>query len=466
MKLSERLQQSSDAATAAALQGVATSRGRREVRRTGAPVRTDPFADIKLRAHQALFDRLGAELYSSSNTEADLEKIVVQELNRLIEAERIPLTADERKALVAAVTNDVVGFGPIERFLVDQEITEVMVNGLEPIFVERAGRLYETDSRFLTEDQLFRVIDRIVGQVGRRVDESSPMVDARLADGSRVNAIIPPLALDGAALTIRKFSQGALSVQDLIRLGTLTPQLAEFIDACVRGKANILVSGGTGTGKTTMLNALSSMIPDDERIITIEDAAELQLDQRHLIRLEGRPPNIEGKGEIRIRDLVRNALRMRPDRIIVGEVRGGEALDMLQAMNTGHDGSLSTLHANSPRDALMRLETMVLMAGFDLPTRAVREQAASAIDLLVHVARLRDGSRRIMRVCEVVGMEGDVVTLSDVFSFDHHATGEGSVVGGGAVRPTGIRPKLCEHLAERNITIDPHVFEPAGGGRA
>jgi pilus assembly protein CpaF len=457
MKLSERLQQSADAAQAAVQDGGAPRPRRNEARRTPA-ARTDPFADIKQRAHQALFDRLGAELYNSSSTDSDLEKIVVQELNRLIEAERIPLTADERKAVVLAVKNDVVGFGPIEKFLADADVTEVMVNGLEPIYVERGGRIYETEARFLTEDQLYRVIDRIVGQVGRRVDEGSPMVDARLADGSRVNAIVPPLALDGAALTIRKFSQGALSVDDLIRLGTLTPQLAQFIDACVRGKANILVSGGTGTGKTTMLNALSSMIPDDERIITIEDAAELQLDQRHLIRLEGRPPNIEGKGEIRTRDLVRNALRMRPDRIIVGEVRGGEALDMLQAMNTGHDGSLSTLHANSARDALMRLETMVLMAGFDLPARAIREQAASAIDLIIQVARLRDGSRRIMRVCEVEGMEGDVITLSDVFTFDHHATGEGP--GHGAVRPTGIRPKLSERLAERNVALDPQIFEP------
>jgi pilus assembly protein CpaF len=335
-----------------------------------------------------------------------------------------------------------------------------MVNGQEQIFIERAGRLHETEARFLTADHLYRVIDRIVAQVGRRVDEASPMVDARLADGSRVNAIVPPLALDGAALTIRKFSSNVFGVEDLIGIGTLTPQLADFIEACVRGKANILVSGGTGTGKTTILNALSSMIPDDERIITIEDAAELQLDQRQLIRLEGRPPNIEGKGEIRIRDLVRNALRMRPDRIIIGEVRGGEALDMLQAMNTGHDGSLSTLHANSPRDALMRLETMVLMAGFDLPMRAVREQAASAIDLLVHVSRLRDGSRRVMRVSEVEGMEGDVITLSDVFSFDHQAGTESAGSGSGVIRPTGIRPKLSERLSERNISLDSELFEP------
>ncbi|HZP30491.1 MAG TPA: CpaF family protein [Acidimicrobiia bacterium] len=466
MKLSERLQQTADNAVTTAGVDTPARHGRAEARK--APTeRKDPFAEIKRRAHEALFERLGAELYSSSNTEKELEKYVVQDLNRIIEAERIPLTAEERKQVVKAVTNDVLGFGPIEEFLADSSVTEIMVNGREQIFIERAGRLHETEARFLTEDHLYRVIDRIVGQVGRRVDEASPMVDARLADGSRVNAVIPPLALDGAALTIRKFSQGVLSVADLIRIGTLTPQLAEFIDGCVRGKANILVSGGTGTGKTTMLNALSSMIPDDERIITIEDAAELQLDQRHLIRLEGRPPNIEGKGEIRIRDLVRNALRMRPDRIIVGEVRGGEALDMLQAMNTGHDGSLSTLHANSPRDALMRLETMVLMAGFDLPMRAVREQAASAIDLIIHVARLRDGTRRVMRVCEVEGMEGEVVTLSDVFAFDFSVVGDGPGAANGMIRPTGIRPKLAERLSERNVTFEPQLFEPtyAGSGR-
>jgi pilus assembly protein CpaF len=466
MKLSERLQQSAAAAEGGA-DGDAPRRVSRTTRRSDTrkvtPTRTDPFADIKRRAHQALFDRLGAELYNSSLTERELEKFVVQDLNAIIEAERIPLSPEERKTLVAAVTNDVVGFGPLEQFLNDTGITEIMVNGQEPIYVERNGRLHETDARFLTEDHLYRVIDRIVAQVGRRVDEASPMVDARLADGSRINAIIPPLALDGAALTIRKFSSNVFAVEDLIRIGTLTPQLAEFIDACVRGKANILVSGGTGTGKTTMLNALSSMIPDDERIITIEDAAELQLDQRHLIRLEGRPPNIEGKGEIRIRDLVRNALRMRPDRIIVGEVRGGEALDMLQAMNTGHDGSLSTLHANSPRDALIRLETMVLMAGFDLPVRAVREQAASAIDLLVHVARLRDGSRRVLKVCEVEGMEGDVVTLSEVFTYDHQAVNEANGAQG-MIRPTGIRPKLSERLAERNITLDAGLFDPNFSG--
>jgi pilus assembly protein CpaF len=470
MKLSERLQQSADAAAAAAAADAAA----RPKRGTGRPdprkplsSRTDPFADVKRRAHQALFERLGAELYSSSHTEKELEKYVVQELNHLIEEERIPLSVEERRALVAAVTNDVLGFGPIEEFLDDPEVTEIMVNGRDQIFIERAGKLHETEARFLTEQHLFRVIDRIVGQIGRRIDESSPMVDARLADGSRVNAVIPPLALDGAALTIRKFSQGALSVQDLIRIGTMTPQLAEFVEACVKGRANILVSGGTGTGKTTMLNALSSMIPDNERIITIEDAAELQLDQRHLIRLEGRPPNIEGKGEIRIRDLVRNALRMRPDRIIVGEVRGGEALDMLQAMNTGHDGSLSTLHANSARDALMRLETMVLMAGFDLPMRAIREQVASAVDLLVHVARLRDGSRRIMRVCEVDGMEGDVIVLTDVFAFDFHGASDVPGVTG-AIRPTGIRPKISERLAENNVTLDAKLFEPvlAGNGRS
>ena len=307
------------------------------------------------------------------------------------------------------------------------------------------------------------MIDRIVAPVGRRIDESSPMVDARLADGSRVNAIIPPLAIDGPRS--RSGSSPRTSSASTTSSGSARsrPQLAEFLDACVRGRLNILVSGGTGTGKTTLLNVLSSIIPDDERIVTIEDAAELQLDQHHVVRLETRPPNIEGKGEIRIRDLVRNALRMRPDRIIVGEVRGGEALDMLQAMNTGHDGSLSTLHANSPRDALSRLETMVLMAGIDLPMRAIREQIASALDLIVHLTRLRDGTRRVTQISEVDGIEGDVVTLSDLFAFDHHAPNE-ATGGTGIIRPTGIRPKLSERLAERNITLDAGLFDPIYSG--
>jgi pilus assembly protein CpaF len=424
-------------------------------------VPADPLAALKRRAQEGLFGRLGMRLFDSSLTEAELRALVVQELAGILQAERIPLTPDERQRLVHAVTDDVLGYGPIEKYLADPTVTEVMVNAGEHIYIERDGKIYGTDSRFISEEHLRRVIDRIVSEVGRRVDESSPMVDARLLDGSRVNAIIQPLAIDGPALTIRKFNQRGFDVADLVGFGTLTDELSEFLSACVRGRMNILVSGGTGSGKTTLLNAVSSMIPDNERIVTIEDAAELRLRQAHVVRLESRPPNIEGRGQITTRDLVRNALRMRPDRIIVGEVRSGEALDMLQAMNTGHDGSLSTLHANSPRDALSRLETMVLMAGIDLPVRAIREQVASAVDLLVHLSRLRDGTRRVTQVCEVEGMEGEVITLSDLYTFDY---GAGLDVDGrfqGTVQPTGIRPSFTQHLRDIGIDLPASMFDSA-----
>jgi pilus assembly protein CpaF len=336
-------------------------------------VAPDPLAHLKQRAQQALFARLGSRLYDSSLSEDQLQAFVRQELSQVIEEERAPLTPGERQRLTAEVRDDVLGYGPIQQFLDDDHVTEVMVNGEGAIYVERTGKLQKTAARFLSEEHLRRVIERIVSQVGRRIDESSPMVDARLQDGSRVNAIIPPLAVDGPSLTIRKFAKDPYKVSDLISFGTMTAEMAELLNGCVRGRLNILVSGGTGTGKTTMLNVLSSYIPSTERIVTVEDAVELQLHQDHVVRLESRPPNLEGKGEITIRDLVRNSLRMRPDRIIIGETRGGEALDMLQAMNTGHDGSLSTVHANSPRDAIARLETLVLMAGMDLPVRAIRE---------------------------------------------------------------------------------------------
>jgi pilus assembly protein CpaF len=419
----------------------------------------DPLTILKDRAQNALFARLGTRLFDASLSETQLHAYVMQELDQVIAGENIPLTRAERQRIVSAVSDDILGYGPIEQYLADPTVTEVMVNALQPIYIERKGKLARTDSHFTSHEHLRRVIERIVSEVGRRIDESSPMVDARLVDGSRVNAIIPPLALDGAALTIRKFSKQAFDVDDLIQLGTLTPELAQFLARCVEGRLNILVSGGTGTGKTTLLNVLSSMISDDERIVTIEDAAELQLKQSHLVRLETRPPNIEGRGEVTPRDLVRNALRMRPDRIIVGEVRGGEALDMLQAMNTGHDGSLSTLHANAPRDALSRLETMVLMAGIELPVRAIREQAASAIDMLVHLTRLRDGTRRVTLVCEVDGMEGDVVTLSDLFRFDFRAGIDESGRFAGCVEPTGLRPRFAERLQDYGIDLPAALFD-------
>jgi pilus assembly protein CpaF len=418
-----------------------------------APATPTPLAALKVRTQATLFSRLGARLYDSSLDDAQLTTLVRGELTRVLEDEAVPLTPSERETLVAELTDDVLGYGPMERYLDDPTVTEVMVNSVDPIFIERGGRLFRTEHAFLTEEHLRRVIDRIVGRVGRRVDESSPMVDARLPDGSRVNAIIPPLAIDGPALTIRKFAKRAFTLDDLVAFGTLSAETTEFLDACVRGKLNVLISGGTGTGKTTLLNVLSALIPSDERIVTIEDAAELRLGQIHVVRLEARPPNLEGRGEVTIRDLVRNALRMRPDRIVVGEVRSGEALDMLQAMNTGHEGSLSTLHANSPRDALARLETMVLMAGMDLPVRAVREQSASALDLIVHLSRLRDGTRRVTHITEVVGMEGDVITLSDLYLFDFAAGIDDDGRFNGALVPTGLRPAFTEKLRDVGIEL-------------
>jgi pilus assembly protein CpaF len=421
----------------------------------------DPLAAIKLRAQESLFARLGGRLFRPDMTEEQLHRLVVEELGSVLQADRAPLSPAERQRLLDDISEDVLGYGPLEAFLSDPEVSEIMVTGTRPIYVERAGRLYATGSRFVFEDHLRRVIERIVGQVGRRIDESSPMVDARLPDGSRVNAVLPPLALDGPTLTIRKFSKIPLTVTDLIRLKTLTPRLAELASLCVMGRLNILVTGGTGTGKTTLLNVLSMSIPENERIVTIEDSAELQLVQDHLVRLEGRPPNIESRGEVTIRDLVRNSLRMRPDRIIVGEVRGGEALDMLQAMNTGHEGSMSTLHANTPRDAVSRLETMVLMAGIELPSRAIREQIASAINLIVHLSRLRDGTRRVTHLTEVTGMESGVITLQDIFTLDHTSDiGEDGLIHASLV-PTGIRPAFAERLKGEGLPIPARLLGPA-----
>lgn len=413
------------------------------------------LASFKAGVHQALINRLGSKLFDASVSPDQMNAFIAQEISDLMSTSGIPLTVEERRDLTQEILNDVVGLGPIERFLADPTVSEVMVNSLNNIYVERRGVIEETSSAFLSDEHLRRVIERIVGQVGRRIDESSPMVDARLLDGSRVNAIIPPLAVDGPALTIRKFAVEPFQVDDLIGFGTISEQLADVMKAVVAAGLNLLVTGGTGTGKTTMLNVLSGFIPGAERIVTIEDAVELQMRNQHVIRLESRPPNIEGRGEVTARDLVRNALRMRPDRIIVGEVRGPEALDMLQAMNTGHEGSISTVHCNSPRDALSRLETMVLMAGVDLPSRAIREQISSAIDLIIHIHRFRDGSRRVTQVTEVGSMEGEIITTTDVYKFVHDPSQPDAL---GSLQPTGIRPKFEDRLIEAGLALPAELF--------
>jgi pilus assembly protein CpaF len=413
----------------------------------------DRLAAIKRRVHDALVDSLGPTLYDPNMSEADLATRVRAALQAAVQAEEAPLSGEERSRITVEVANEILGHGPLESFLRDPNISEIMVNGPDSIYVESEGRLLKAPARFVDEAHLRHTIDKIVARVGRRVDEASPMVDARLPDGSRVNAIIPPIALDGSSLTIRKFAAEPLTDKDLINFGTMSQQAADFLSACVRGRLNILISGGTGSGKTTTLNVLSAYIGSDERIVTIEDAAELQLEQDHVVRMEARPSNVEGRGQISVRDLVRNALRMRPDRIIVGEVRDGAALDMLQAMNTGHDGSITTLHANSPRDALSRLETIVLMAGFDLPQRAIREQAAAAIDLIVQQARLKDGSRRITHITEVSSMEGEVITLQDLFLFDYAAGVDGGGRFRGNLKSTGLRPQFATALQDRGIDL-------------
>jgi pilus assembly protein CpaF len=422
------------------------------------PPASSGLEGFKASVQQALYARLGAELFDSSLTPAQLTTQVSQEITALMNSTTVPLTVTERQELATAIVNDVVGLGPIDQFLADPDVSEIMVNSLDYIYVERRGVIERTTTQFMSVEHLRRVVERIVGDVGRRIDESSPMVDARLPDGSRVNAIVPPLAVDGPALTIRKFAADPFQVDDLIGFGTLTAEVAELLDAVVRAGLNILVSGGTGTGKTTLLNVVSSFIPASERIVTIEDAVELQLRQPHVIRLESRPPNIEGRGEVTVRDLVRNSLRMRPDRIIVGEVRGAEALDMLQAMNTGHDGSISTIHCNSPRDAFSRLETMVLMSGFDLPSRAIRDQIAAAIDLVVHLDRQSDGTRQVTQITEVTGMEGDVITASDIYSVGHRVPGEYIAGEVRPIRPTGIRPSFTQRLQDQGIDLPAELF--------
>jgi pilus assembly protein CpaF len=424
------------------------------VRRAPVAQARDTFLELKERIQDKLIAELDPQMDITKTDE--VRRTIEDMYDQILAQENIILTRQERQRLFEQIVAEILGFGPLEPLLGDESITEIMVNGSQKVFIERQGKIEKTNMTFESDDHLMRIIDRIVSPLGRRIDESSPYVDARLPDGSRVNAIIPPLALNGPTLTIRKFSKVPLSIDDLIRFGSVTPEAMEFLQACVIARLNVIVSGGTGSGKTTFLNILSGYIPGDERIITVENAAELQLRQEHVVTLESRPPNIEGKGEVTIRDLVVNCLRMRPDRIVVGECRSGEALDMLQAMNTGHDGSLTTAHSNSPRDTLARLETMCLMAGMDLPVRAIREQIASAVDLIVHQDRMRDGTRKVVNITEVQGMEGDVIVMSDIFAFEQQGMEAGRVIG--RLKPTGIRPKFVERIESANIHLPAGIF--------
>ena len=421
-----------------------------------APPTKEPFADLKNSIHMLVISELGPQLTGQVLDPVGMRDRVIADIRRHLSGET-GISREDRERLTSEIADDILGYGPLEPFLRDDSVTEVMVNAFDRIYIERSGRIERTQSTFADNAHLLRIIDKIVSQVGRRVDESSPMVDARLPDGSRVNAIIPPLSLSGPLMTIRKFSRRRLSLEDMINIGSLSEESVDFLSRCVEAQLNMLISGGTGSGKTTLLNALSSAIPNNERIVTIEDAAELQLAQRHVLRLEARPPNIEGEGHIPIRDLVRNSLRMRPDRIVVGEVRGAEALDMLQAMNTGHDGSLSTVHSNSPRDALHRIETMVMMAGYDLPLRAIRQHVSSALDLLVHIDRLEDGSRRVVAVTEVLRMESDVIQLQDIFEFEIESVAPDRTITG-RLRSTGLRPVFLEKFRKRGIELPQSVF--------
>jgi pilus assembly protein CpaF len=426
-----------------------------------------PLQDPKLQKLKAyLINAVSHEFTQVSATAEERTGLVKDALSKAYEQTGLKLPESIRKELFHDVLDELIGFGPIQGLLEDPEITEVMVNRPGQVYIERSGKLLETHVKFENDDHVLRVIERIVSPLGRRVDAESPMVDARLPDGSRVNAVIPPVAIDGPTLTIRKFSKTKLVIKQLIEFNTLTPMMSDFLRACVMGRLNIIISGGTGSGKTTLLNVLSSFIPETERVVTIEDSAELRLDQAHVVRMESRPPDIDGRGQVTIRDMVRNSLRMRPDRIVVGECRGGEALDMLQAMNTGHDGSLTTLHANSPRDALSRLETMVLMAGMELPLKVIRQQVASAVDLIVHQSRMKNGPRKITAIAEVSGMEGDTIVMTDIFRYEQTGvTEDGSPIG--HFRPTGIRPMFSPRLEAVGYKLSAELFStvsvrPAG----
>ncbi len=448
MGLAERLNQAGIPRSTAAAANSAAAVG----------VMRDDLTAFKHEVHESLMQSLGQQAYDGQMEQRVLEEHVFNAIQTVLNKAKKPLSTGDRARISQEIIDDILGNGPLEPLLRDPEITEIMVNRADSIFIEREGKLHPTDLKFSDEAHLRRTIDRIVSRVGRRIDEASPMVDARLPDGSRVNAVLPPICLDGCSLTIRKFSKDPFTVKDLVTTGTLSRGAAEVLDACVRGRLNMLISGGTGSGKTTTLNVLSSFIPDNERIVTIEDAAELQLSQPHVLRMESRPANVEGQGQVTIRDLVRNSLRMRPDRIIVGEVRDAAALDMLQAMNTGHDGSLSTVHANTPRDALSRIETMVLMAGMDLPVRVIREQVTSAINVVVQQARLRDGSRHIVQISEITGLEGDTVLMQDLFSFDYGSGDYGATAG--RLVPTGITPNFLDKLDESGVTLGSENFRP------
>lgn len=437
--------------------------GSLEARRVSPPrkdAQDETYADLKVRVQ----NRLLAELDPSIDV-SEVEKVrgMIRDLfEQILTEESIVLSRQEKHRLFEQIAAEILGFGPLQPLLEDNDITEVMVNGAKSCYFEKAGKIHRAPITFESDEHVMRIIDRIVAPLGRRIDESSPYVDARLPDGSRVNAVIPPISLVGPCLTIRKFSKDPFTVEQLIDFGSLTPSSVLFMEAAVKSRFNIIISGGTGSGKTTLLNVLSGFIPNDERIITVENAAELQMRQDHVVTLESRPPNIEGRGEVTIRQLVINTLRMRPDRIIVGEIRGEESLDMLQAMNTGHDGSLTTAHSNSPRDTLARVETMALMAGMDLPVRAIREQIASAIDLIIHQSRMQDGTRKVTNVSEVIGMEGDVITMQDVFRFEQTAIEDGKVLG--ELVPTGLRPKFMDKIEAHGIHLPPSIFSKRAGG--
>jgi len=426
--------------------------------RTGAPTATpgqnSTYQDLKVRVQNKLL--AGLDPTMDVTRTAEVRRTIQELFEQILNEENIILSRPERARLFEQIAAEILGFGPIEPLLQDETITEIMVNGAKNIYIERRGKIHRVPVAFESNEHVMRIIDRIVAPLGRRIDESSPYVDARLPDGSRVNAVIPPISLVGPVITIRKFSKNPITIEQLIQFGSVSPESIEFLKACVESRLNVVISGGTGSGKTTLLNILSSFIPTDERIVTIENAAELQLRQEHVVTLESRPPNIEGRGEVTIRDLVVNALRMRPARIIVGEIRDDAALDMLQAMNTGHDGSMTTAHSNSPRDTLSRMETMTMMAGMELPVRAIREQISSAIDLIVHQERMRDGTRKVVNVTEVTGMEGDVITLTDIFVFEQTGYESGKVIG--RLRATGLRPRFMDKLEAAGINLPPSIF--------